>query len=167
MLDRCAFSALQLPELHMSHRIPLDSSINQLVSQWQTQTANFGFAHNCGTSGAKQLVRTLQRPEKSWDSHVFQDLNSTVILASANLDLSVGTIFTVFFFFKGVKNVYPVLRLYNQFFCLASSSMEGLNLTRLNQLDILLHWRKRQLTSRWWIWHLNHLPLQYWGQYWG
>lgn len=57
---------------------------------------------------------------------MFKDPNFTVILASAKLDLSIGTISTVFFFFKGGKNVYPDFRIYNTVFHLASNSMEGL-----------------------------------------
>lgn len=57
---------------------------------------------------------------------MFQDPNSTVILASAKLDLSIGTISTVFFLFKGKKNLCPVFRIYSLVVCLASNSMEGL-----------------------------------------
>lgn len=62
---------------------------------------------------------------------MFQDPNSTVILASAKLDLSIGTISTVFFFFKGGKNVYPVFRIYNLVFCLASDSIKGLKIHKI------------------------------------
>lgn len=57
---------------------------------------------------------------------MFQDPNSTVILASSKLDLSIGTISTIFFFFEGGKNVHPVFKIYNLVFHLASNSIEGL-----------------------------------------